>query len=123
MLWGTTKWGENSRPMDKAMQHVFSCPVVTSGFVFSKDVVHYVADSAAVTNALTKQPYFTISETLTLVADMGAESLSDAAGYKYVFPDRVTDGEDRSFATWASAAAAGGTWSTAAAATTTWSDA
>lgn len=104
MVWGSTKWGEGSVDLETR-------------------TVKLISESIAGSETITKSPRHLISEAMTLVGDMGTETLQDQAGYYRVFPDRVTDAEDRSFTTWTSAAAAGGSWSTAAATTTTWSEA
>lgn len=103
MVWGSSQWGEGSRTLEKTVGKVVSESLTLDGAVAAKSVSKL------------------LSETLTLSGDMGAEELLDGQGYRYVFPDRVTDAEDRSFATWSTAAAGGGTWSTFTATSTSWS--
>ena len=103
MVWGTSLWGEGSRSIDKTVQKVIAESLTLDGAVAAKSVSKV------------------LTETLALSGDMASEELLDGAGYRYVYPDRVTDAEDRTFASWSTAAAGGGTWSTFTATSTSWS--
>jgi len=102
--WGSFRWGEGTRDI-------------------RTDVLKGISNTLTPTSTI---PGFQIrkgiSETITVVGDMGSEELSDSAGYEYVFPDRTTEAEDRSFATWSTASSAAGSWTAASAASSAWSE-
>lgn len=60
--------------------------------------------------------------TISLSEDLSSEGLRDGSGYLYVFPDRTSEGESRTYVTWTEGTDASSTWSAASAASTTWSD-
>lgn len=104
--WGAFLWGEGTADMLHLFEKIIS-EGVTSADAISQKTVYVVLPT----------------QNLSVGIDVAQESLQDPAGYYRVFPDRVTDAEDRSFTSWTSAAAGAGSWSTAAATTTSWSDA
>lgn len=101
--WGTDKWGEGTQDL----------PV---------DVVKIVTDATALdglTILLASERI--ISNSLTLDSDATEETLKDPAGYNYLFVKPTTDSEQRTAATFSSAAAASTSWTSAAVGSTSWS--
>jgi len=84
-------------------------------------VVKVITESVTPTLSVQKAVQRVRSLALTLSGETSSETLKDAAGYLYVFPDRTTDAEGRDIPTWTSGVAATASWATAALATVTWS--
>ena len=84
-------------------------------------VVHLISNSLTLSDAYGKGVTKLVSETLSVTGDMSSEVLFDAEGYRYVFPDRTTEGEERDFSTWTSGTAASATWTSGTVTSTTWS--
>lgn len=61
-----------------------------------------------------------ISNDLGISIDMLSERLYDAAGYLYLYPDNVTEAEDRFTPTYSELSASTTSWTTATGASTTW---
>lgn len=87
------------------------------------DTHKVLGESVALSDTITAEAAFviSISNALAPTGDMGAEYLTDAAGYAYVFPDRVTDAEDRAIPTWTASSGPASGWSSATAGSTNWS--
>lgn len=120
--WNAFKWGEGTLDIGQRIVKLVSSslsPTTTVGF----RITHLISETLAPTTTVGFSVRKIIAESVTAAGDMSSEHLSDAAGYKYLFPDRTTEGESRSFAAWTAAASSTSGWSTAAAAATTWSDA
>jgi hypothetical protein len=62
-----------------------------------------------------------VSDSLTPTSEMTSETLRDAAGYSYVFPDRTTDAENRDFVTWTAGSTGTVTWTASSTTSTSWS--
>lgn len=62
-----------------------------------------------------------LTNSLSVDADMGSETLRDSAGYLYVYPNNVTEAESRSFASYTSGSDASNSWSSASVSSVTWS--
>lgn len=120
--WGAFRWGEGTRDIGqnvvKGITNALS-PTTTVG----KAVVHLISESLSPTTTLGLTVRKLISESLTATGDMASERLYDSAGYQHVFPDRTSEGESRTFASWSQAASSTSGWTTASVASTTWSDA
>jgi hypothetical protein len=119
--WNAFKWGEGTAPIDWDFTHVISSsfsPLSAMAFnvvhLISNDLTFSAGDAENITAYVSGGVFVMTSETTS-------EVLRDGQGYLYVFPDRVTDGENRSFTSWTSGTTTSVTWSTAAAAATTWS--
>ncbi len=137
--WNAFKWGEGSRDIGQNVVKGIASPVspttVMKGFSVLHQVstpltpvstvgfrvLHLVTETFSPTSTIGLTLRHRISESITVTGDMSSESLRDAAGYRYNFPDRTSEGESRSFATWSSATSSSSGWTTAAAASTTWS--
>lgn len=102
--WNAFAWGEGTADLATDTHKVFG-------------------ETIALADSITAEAAFviSISNALAPTADMGAEYLADAAGYNYVFPDRVTDAEDRALPTWAASSAPASGWTAAVATSTVWS--
>lgn len=118
--WNAFKWGEGTLDIGqivvKGITNALS-PTSARGV----GVLHLITEAFAVSDAFGNTVRRLISESITATGDMTSESLRDASGYIYNFPDRTTEGESRTFATWSSSTSSASGWSTAAAASTTWS--
>lgn len=101
--WAAFKWGEGTN--DTAVY-----------------VNHVLGNTLTLDSALTKAPGIHLrAQTLSVGVDMSSEGVRDTHGYSRVFPDRTTQGESRTFTTWATPASASVSWSQATPTTTTWS--
>lgn len=120
--WGAFNWGEGTADIRTQSLHLISESLTPTSDPARKNVFHLL-DGETLT--LTSDDYryygFTVGSTLSIDADMGSEGLRDGSGYLYVFPDRTSEAEDRSFASWTQGSASSSTWTTAGAAATTWS--
>ncbi len=124
--WNAFKWGEGTADLQVFVNLI----VNTSALAPSSAVELFwnfyisIADASLVLDS-SVTPYFytsiNIANTLTPVADMYAESLTDGSGYNYVFPSNVTDAEQRTIPTYTDVDGASTTWTTSTASTTTWS--
>jgi hypothetical protein len=103
-VWNAFQWGEGTVDLETRTEKTIANTLSPTSDLASKNPIHV------------------ITETLTPGSETTFESLRDLAGYSYVFPDRVTDAEDRFFASWSTGAAGAGTWSTATASSTSWSE-
>lgn len=122
--WNAFKWGEGTTDIKTDVRHLLTAQTVTPSDGYAQKKVYHrlTAQTISPDTTLYRAWSYRIHESVIVVGDMGSEGLRDGAGYFYVFPDRVTEGEDRSFATWSEASASATTWTAAAAASTTWSE-
>ena len=121
-LWNAFKWGEGTLDIGQnVVKGVGSSvsPISTVG----KTVVHLITNSLTLSDALGRSLIKGLSNSIAASADMTSEALFDASGYRYMFPDRTAEGEERDFTSWSEGTVSASTWTTAAAASTTWSDA
>jgi hypothetical protein len=104
MTWGTSNWGEGSEGL----------PV---------DVSKYLANSQTLDEVTTPQANFNLSfsHQLTSTFEGGSQTLTDQAGYYYVFVGGVTDSEDRADTTYTEVAASATVWTGGADPGTSWS--
>lgn len=101
--WGAFLWGEGTTDLATAYEKQLSDTLSSDSAISERDIWHELAADA-----------------VTLSADMGSEALF-SGGYSYVFPDRVTEGESRTFTSWSSGTATQPAWTSATASQTTWS--
>jgi hypothetical protein len=102
--WQAFKWGDGTRDLE-----VNPTKVVDNSL-------------APTDNSLTEVLWSrTIENSMAVNADMYSEELKDEAGYKYIYPNNVTDLEQRFEPTFTSGAVATSSWTTAAGSSTTWS--
>ena len=123
--WNAFKWGEGTTDIKTDVRHLISESISSSDGFAQKQIFHLLDMQTVTLDGMEvyRSYAFQVSESVGVVGDMSSEGLTDGSGYRYVFPDRTTEGESRSFASWTQMAGASTTWATATAATNTWSEA
>lgn len=104
-LWGAFLWGEGTNDLETQYVKNLTSEVLTLSDVY---------EISAQINRI-------LENDLVMDADMESEKLSDGSGYYLVYPNDVTEAEDRSFASYTSGVAASNSWSSATVSSTTWS--
>lgn len=122
--WNAFKWGDGTADIKTDVRHLLTAQTITPSDGFAQKKIYHLLDGEilGVTDALYRSYNYVISEALSVVGDMESEGLTDGSGYRYVFADRTTEAESRSFASWTEASQSSTTWTTAGAASTTWSE-
>jgi hypothetical protein len=92
----------------------------TDDLIFSvgKLITNSLGLSSAIYKSLTKA----ISNTVDLNSRMNLGSLRDENGYYYVFPDNVTDPDDRYFPTWTQSSEPSTSFTTSTDPSTSWTE-
>jgi len=103
MVWGVDNWGDSKN----------------TNFAIGK----YISDSLTIADIFGKNSAKTFSETIAVVSRVNFVSLRDGNGYYYVFPDNVTDPDNRYFPTWTDTTDPVDRFTAVSAVSTTWSDA
>lgn len=87
------------------------------------NVGKFLSNSITTDNALTIVTNINkvITNTIAMTSENASEGLKDSDGFSYVFVSNTTNGESRSFSTWASGTANAPTWASGTAGSTTWS--
>ena len=102
MTWGTDKWGYDSEDGIQDVDKFFTDTLSLAGAYAELLLDHAFAN------------------TLTLGSEMTSELLTNGI-WSYVFPDDVTEAEDRATNTWAAASSQSSTYSDASPPSTSWS--
>ena len=121
--WAAFKWGEGTLDIGQIIVHGPVSSSLSPTTTVGKTIVHLISESLSLSASLGLTFIKGLSNTLSVSGDMASEELYDASGYRYMFPDRTAEGEERDFTTWTEGAASATTWTTATAVSTTWSDA
>lgn len=100
--WGSFKWGEGTTPT-----------------VWSLD--HLIGETEALSDAFYKTPEILFDEALALSTDMIELYRRDRAGYYYSYPDRVTNVDSATTASFSQVSVTSTTRTTYTTVTTTWS--
>ena len=121
-LWNAFKWGEGTLDIGQNIVKGVGSSLSPTTAV-GKAVVHLLTGDSITLSATIGLAFIKgLSNSISVSGDMASEGLYDAAGYRYMFPDRTAEGEDRDFTTWTQGADATTAWATATAASTTWSE-
>ena len=92
----------------------------TDDLIFS--VEKLLANGISISTAIYKSLSRTISNTVTTASRMNLGSLRDENGYYYVFPDNVTDPDNRYFPTWTESSEPSTSFTTSTEPTTSWTE-
>ncbi len=102
MVWGTDYWGSGSR--DEV-----------------QDVVKVLAESLTMSMVNANDFIYVLGNSISLDMGPSSEELSDSTGYDYVFPNDVTNLENRAVTTYSSMSASSQSFTSVARGSTVWS--
>lgn len=119
--WGAFKWGEGTRDIGQNVVHGVGSSFSPTSSV-GKAVRHLISEAFSTTSSVGLTFLKYLSGSLTFSGDMASEQLYDAAGYRYTFPDRTTEGESRTTITWTQGPLGSTTWTESSDPSTTWSE-
>jgi hypothetical protein len=113
--WNAFNWGYTG-DFALTITKGIDCEALTLVDAQGKDVTHPIDETTTPDSATGVLYLKMIAEAFASVAgDLASEELSDQSGYKYVFPDRATNAEDRDFTSWTAQSTTTTTWTTASA--------
>ena len=111
-LWGSFYWGDNPDLAMAAMHLITNTATLDSSV--SKRLTRLIEESVLTDTSNSKHitTYIDVQQTLdiSLGGDSPEQYLGDSAGYRYVFPDRVSNAELRASNTYTSGTAGSTTW-------------
>ena len=117
--WGQENWG-NVNDLGTNVTHAVDTSMTldsSANFVVLKVIDNSISSDSEIGKYVT----ITITNDLTVTIDMGSEVLKDGNGWLYVYPDDITELENRAFTTWAESSGGSTTWAASSTSSTTWS--
>ena len=118
--WNAYKWGEGTATIPHQVVHLVTNTLTPDSARFF-NFTHLVENTLSPDTTINYRVVFLIQNTLAFTAEPSAEYLQDGEGYTYVFPDRTTNADSRSTASWTSSTGGSAAWTSMAVTTTTWS--
>ncbi len=117
--WGGTQWGTTTDLDIQVIKVIDSTASPTSDDV--RYILHVVNDEGtALTSDISRLIFAYVDSSISLGADMALETLQESNGYFYLFPDRVSNAENRASTAYTSGTVSAATWTQIAAVSTAW---